>query len=327
MRPGPSSVVATLLLLTAVSQAAAQQSGAPAEGGAIFLLLPVGGRAAALGQAGVADAGSSEAAFWNPAGLAFLEDTELAVHHSSTFASNNTALAGYFPVNGLGVVGLSAYLVDFGSQEISFGQDLPGGRISPKGIEILASYATTLTADLAFGINYKLIQFRQDCSGDCGSFRTVVGTTHAVDLGVQYGFGASDAFRIGLALQHAGFKLQLENEGQADALPTRLQFGAVYQVLLPQPAGVDEVLDARILIDIQDEWGNYAHPDARVGVELGYGNLVRLRSGYAFLQSEGRGPSVGLGMRFGRFAFDFARVFFDSSNFDEPVHISLRAIL
>jgi hypothetical protein len=326
MRPRPSSAIASLLLLLAGQAAIAQDTASPTEGGALFLLLPIGGRATALGQAGIADGGHSEAAFWNPAGLALLEETELAVHHAVTFASNNTALSGYFPVQRLGVVGLSAYLVDFGSQEISFGPDLPGGRISPKGIELLASYATTIASHLAVGLNYKFIQFRQDCSGDCGSFRTVVGTTHAIDVGMQYGF-ANDALRLGLALQHAGFKLQLENEGQADALPTRLEFGVAYRVMLPQPAGVDEALDARILFDIHDEWGDPQNADARVGIELGYGDLIRLRSGYAFLQSEGRGPSVGLGMRLGRFAFDFARVFFDSSNFDEPVHISLRAIL
>lgn len=326
MKRPPSSAAVALLVAVAGQPATAQDSAGPTQGGALFLLLPVGGRATALGQAAVADRGYSEAAFWNPAGLATLGETELAVHHSITFASNNTALSSYFPVNGLGVVGVSAYLVDFGSQEISFGRDLPGGRISPKGIELLASYATTLSSDLAVGINYKLIQFRQDCSGDCGASRTVVGTTHAVDLGMQYAL-ANDALLVGVALQHAGFKLQLENEGQADALPTRLEFGAIYRIFLPQPAGAEEQLDARILLDVQDEWGSYANPDARVGLELGYGDLIRLRSGYAFLQSEGRGPSVGLGMRLGRFAFDFARVFFDSSNFDEPVHISLRAIL
>jgi len=58
-------------------------------------------------------------------------------------------------------------------------------------------------------------------------------------------------------------------------------------------------------------------------VELGYGQVVRLRAGYAFLHSESRGPSVGIGLRFGKFAFDFARVFYASSTFDEPVYLSL----
>jgi hypothetical protein len=65
----------------------------------------------------------------------------------------------------------------------------------------------------------------------------------------------------------------------------------------------------------------------RVGLEVGVGDVVRLRTGYAFLDSEGRGPSIGIGVRVGRLQIDFAQVFFVASNLDEPVHISLRAIL
>lgn len=321
--------IATLAaLLASGAPLRAQDFADPEGGGAIFLLLPAGGRAAALGQAAVADGGSSEAAFWNPAGLARLPRSEFAIHHASTFASNNTAVAGYITAKRLGVLGATAYLVDLGDQELVTGGGVIEGRLSLKNIELLASYATRLAGSLAFGLNYKLIQFRQDCSGNCtGAFRSIVGTTHAVDVGLQYAFGSNDDLRLGLAVQHAGFKLQIQNKDQADPLPTRVQLGAVYRIELPRPPDVEEGLDARFLVDLQDEWGQYDDPDLRVGVELGYGDIVRARAGYAFLHSEMRGPSIGVGLRFGRIAVDFARIFFDSSNFDEPVHISLRASL
>ncbi|NIM48184.1 MAG: PorV/PorQ family protein [Gemmatimonadales bacterium] len=323
----PASVALLALLPTMPRPTWSQEVADPARGGAIFLLLPVGARAAALGQAAIADAGHSEAAFWNPAGLALLPRAEFAIHYSSTFASNNTAISAYLAPNRLGVLGISGYLVDLGSQEIAPGPGPPIGRLSVKNIELLVSYATTVAGDLAFGVNYKLIQFRQDCSGDCSTTPTAVGTTHGVDVGVQYAFGGNDDLRVGLAVRHAGFKLQIQNRDQADPLPTRVQAGIVYRVRLPQPAGVEEALDARILFDLQDEWGQYNDPDARVGLEIGYGDMVRIRTGYAFLHSESRGLSVGLGLRFGQFALDFARIIFDSSNFDEPVHISLRVAL
>jgi len=327
MRRRHSEIGALLLLLGAVTPLTGQEQSAPEGGGATFLLLPVGARAAALGQAAGADGGSSEAAFWNPAGLARLPGSEIAVHYSKTFASDNTVVAGYYDAKRLGILGVAAYIVDFGSQEVLPGPGLPTGRISVKNLEFLASYATELLSDLTLGLNYKLIQFRQDCSGLCETVPTTVGTTHGVDVGLQYGFGASDAFRVGLAVRHAGFKLQLQNKEQADPLPTRVQFGMVYRVFLPRPAEATEGLDARFLLDIQDAWGQYDNPEFRAGVELGYGEVVRIRTGYAFLHSESSGPSVGVGFQFGRFAFDFARVFYASSNFDEPVHISLRAIL
>jgi len=327
MRLRHSELGALLLLLGAATPLVAQDQSAPEGGGATFLLLPVGARAAALGQAAIADGGSSEAAFWNPAGLALLPASELAVHYSKTFASDNTVLAGYLDAKRLGVVGIAAYLVDFGTQEVQPGPGLPTGRISVKNLEFLASYATQLVSDLTIGVNYKLIQFRQDCSGACGNVRTTVGTTHGVDVGMQYAFGATDAFRVGFAIRHAGFKLQLENKEQADPLPTRVSFGAVYHLVLPRPADGALGLDARFLLDIQDSWGQYNNPEVRAGMELGYGEVVRIRTGYAFLHSESAGPSVGVGFQLGRFAFDFARIFYSSSNFDEPVHISLRAIL
>ncbi len=61
--------------------------------GAAFLLMPIGGRAAGLGQAAVADGGSNEAVFWNPAGLARLDHSGIAVNYAQTFVSNNTAIS------------------------------------------------------------------------------------------------------------------------------------------------------------------------------------------------------------------------------------------
>lgn len=299
-----------------------------APGGAAFLLVPVGARAAALGQAAVAARGSGESAFWNPAGLALLEHSEVAIHRASTFASDNTVLAAYLASRTLGTVGIAGYLVDFGSQEVTGGGGRgTTGRISPRNIELLATYATDVAGELTVGLNYKLIQFRQDCSGDCTPFRTVVGTTHGIDVGMQYGFGPDDLLRIGASLLHAGFKLQVQNRGQADPLPTRLQVGAVYRMRLPSPPDAGEPLDARFLVDVQEAWGEYSNPDARVGVELSYGEMIRIRTGYAFLESESAGPSIGLGVRFGRLALDFARLFYESSSLENPVYLSLRAAL
>ena len=323
MRQRLSSLLATTALV-AVAPLAAQENGTEQASGAPFLLFPVGGRATAVGQAAIADAGTTEAAFWNPAGLATLGGTELAVHFASTFVSNNTVLSAYFSANRLGVFGASAYLVDFGSQPVVGGPGVPVGRISPKNIELIASYATSIMSDLTFGLNYKMIQLRQDCTGQCGSFPSISGTTHAIDVGLQYVFGSDDNLRLGFAIRHAGFKLQLRNEEQADPLPTRVQVGIIYRLLLPRLRGSDQRFDARILLDVDDQWGKYDSPEPRVGLDVGLEEVVRLRAGYAFLDSQSRGPSVGIGLRFGSIAVDVARVVFVSSSFDEPLHISVR---
>lgn len=317
--------LAAVSLVCAAFPGTAQEASEAELGGAAFLLVPVGGRAAALGQAAVADGGSSESAFWNPAGLAWLEGSELAAHHAATFISDNTALSAYFVAGGVGTFGVSAYLVDYGSQDVIPFQGGPvTGKFSPKNVQLLASFATRVLGDFAFGFNYKLIQLRQDCSGDCALFPSVVGTTHGVDVGVQYA-PAGSPLRIGAVVRHAGFKLQLEDSDQADPLPTRLDFGVSYRVTLPQPSPDVQPLDVRFLVDIENDWGEFDDPQARIGIELGYVDLIWLRTGYAFIDSEASGPSVGLGVKLGRFSVDFSRVFYDSANFDEPVYISLRA--
>ncbi len=322
MRQGLSSLIGLVAALCAASLSA-QDDRAEERFGAPFLLFPVGGRATALGQAAAADGGFSEAAFWNPAGLAYLQQSEIAVHFARTFVSDNTALAAYFGVNGLGVFGASAYLVDYGSQDVVTGPGVPVGRISPKNIELLGSFATSVASGLFVGLNYKLIQLRQDCSGQCANFPDVSGTTHAIDVGMQYAVGGNEVLKFGFVVRHAGLELQMENEEQADPLPTRVQIGVIYKVLLPKLRGTDQRFDARVIADVDDQWGQYDSPELRLGLDVGLGQLVRFRGGYAFLDSESEGPSVGVGLRVGRVRVDLARVFFVSSSFDEPLHISV----
>ncbi len=327
MRPRRSSLALLVACAGLPHPAAGQTSGTITEGGATFLLVAVGARATALGQAATADAGSSEAAFWNPAGLALLHESEVAAHYASTFASNNAVLSGYLSSASVGVVGIAAYLVDYGAQDVVPGPGLPpSGRLSPRNVEMLASYATTLGSLLSFGVNYKLIQLRYDCSGDCGVLQSIVGTTHGVDVGLQYGRTAPTGLRVGVALRHAGLPLQAQNAPQADPLPTQLAAGGSYQVRLPQPEGAQPAF-ARFLVSTENPCCTTLNPDLRVGAELAYGEAVRLRGGYAFLHSESRGPSLGAGLQLGRVVVDFARVFYTSGTLDEPVYLTLRVTL
>src|SRR5947209_11797725 len=82
--------------------------------GALFLVFPVGARAVGMGQTAAALEGRGEAAFWNPAGLATLERDEVAFNTASLAAGATHALTAYFPSHGLGVLGGSVYLVDYG---------------------------------------------------------------------------------------------------------------------------------------------------------------------------------------------------------------------
>ena len=317
-----------LILLTAKppSRLAAQEP--PRNAGALFLVFPVGAQAVGMGQTATAAAGLGEAAFWNPAGLATLSDNEFALHSASLVAGRSNVLGVYFPSRGIGVIGGAVYLVDYGDLDRT---DINGNtiaRIAPRNFEFLASYATNLTGSFAFGISYKLVQFRVDCSGDCRDFPTGTGATHALDLGGQFTVGPGGPLRIGVAVRNIGFRLQVQNQAQADALPTRLAVGALYEVRLRPVTGqsLNQAFDLKLAADVDSPWGQAGQSETRLGVDIGYQRLVRVRAGYAFVQDGLSGPSVGPGVESGSIGVDLARAFLAGSDLqvENPTFFSFR---
>lgn len=296
--------------------------------GAEFLLLPVGARAAALGQAAITEAGTTEAIFWNPAGLATIERGEFAVHHYDAFFGTGDALALAAHSARLGTLAVAGYLVNYGDLDLttSDGTGLPIGRISPRNLALSVSYATDVATGVDLGVTYKLVQFRVDCSGLCTDVPGTVATTHAADVGLRVALPWAPVV-VGVALRNVGFRLQVENSAQADPLPTRLTVGVAYVVVRPAPHDALDRLDLRLLADVQSGVGaGQQAPTALLGVESGVGDVVRLRGGYAFLDSDARGPSLGVGIRMGGLTLDLARVFFANDLGEkEPFHVSFRA--
>jgi len=310
-------------MASAAGRGRAQTTGTT-EGGA-FLLLPVGARATALGQAAAAEGGTTEALFWNPAGLADIRHTELALHHYATFSGTGDAFVAAVPANGLGVFTFGAYVLDYGEFPVTTGPDGSIGTVVSRNIALEASYATGVFGGLTAGIAYKLIQFRVDCSLDCNGLPTIVGTTHALDIGVRYALPTATPIMVGATIRNLGFKFQVNNQAQADPLPTRLQVGVAFVAL--RPAAGMEGLDVRVLADMQGIVGQGdLAPNGLFGVESGYRETLRVRLGYAFLDSQLRGPSLGVGMKVGRIGVDLAKTFYpaDAIGEKDPFHVSMR---
>lgn len=304
----------------------------PLNAGALFLVFPVGAQAVGMGQTATAAAGRGEAAFWNPAGLATMTDDEFALHSATLVAGRSNVLGAYFPSRGIGVFGGAVYLVDYGDLDRTDQNGNTIARIAPRNFEFLASYATNLTGSFVFGISYKLVQFRVDCSGDCRDFPAGTGATHALDFGGQFsvGSGPGGPLRIGIVLRNVGFRLQVQNNAQADELPTRLAVGAQYELRLRPFAGgtggTDQRFDVKLAADLDSPWGQAGQPETRVGIDVGYQKLIRVRAGYAFVQDGLGGPSVGFGIESGSLGVDLARAFLSGSDLqvESPTFFSFR---
>ena len=268
------------------------------------LLVPLGGRATALGNA-LAARSSVDAVYVNPAGLADLEDDQVVVQRASTFAGEFTGVSVFFARPGIGTLGITYRLADLLEQEITVDPGTTIGEFAIRDHALLASFATEVVAGLYAGFNYKL--YHTGCSGLCGS-EDASGTTHGVDLGVRFAPTLVPALRLGASVLNLGFPLQVINRQQADRLPTRLRVGAAYDVLAHVRA--DSALALWVSAEVSRTVGiEPVGTIPAVGLELAYRNAAFVRAGHARGDGMEGWTALGVGFEYDRFSVAVARPF------------------
>src|SRR5213592_3735437 len=87
-------------------------------------------------------------------------------------------------------------------------------------------------------------------------------------------------------------------------------------------------LDLKIAADVDSPWRSDGDSEMRVGIDVGYQQLLRLRSGYAFVRDGLSGPSVGMGVSSGSVGLDLARTFLTGSDLSaaNPTFFSFRVV-
>ena len=307
-------------VLVAASPLRAQS--APPEGG-IFLLLPVGAKAVALGRAMTAQPGA-ESVFWNPAGLGELSEGRLLLYRGDYVAGSGTAASGLMSRAGIGAVGLTYQLLDVGEQDLTDEQGNILGTITVRNHLGVASVATRVFDRLNIGFNFKVVQFRQSCRGQCLD-AGVTATTYAVDAGIQFTRLAGLPLRVGAMVAHAGPRFQIRNEEQADPLPMRMRVSAAYEVL-GRFVEVTE-LELHVTGEVEDRWHDPGSPALYLGTEFGAvveQALLVARAGYVKGNGEQLdGAAVGVGLRYDRFDVGVAKSLAATITGEtEPVHVT-----
>src|SRR6185295_30713 len=221
------ALVATVAAAFAPVRADAQR---PIMGeGALDLLLPTGARAVALGQATTAVDGTTESVWGNPSGLARMQGTTAAIHHSQSIGGTADALAVVAHSKLLGSFGVSASLRDFGSSTNADAGGAEGGTILPRSLIYVATYAAALDR-LNVGLSYKLVQWRVACTGPCMGETGVMAQTSALDAGAQFSLDPGIPVVVGASVRNVGPRVQVNDGPQADELPSRLQAGLEWRV-------------------------------------------------------------------------------------------------
>ena len=325
VRPLSAGVHHGLALVVAGASAFSSTSAAaqrPVMGeGALDLLLPTGARTVALGQAAMALDGT-EAVWSNPSGLARMQGTTAAIHHSQSIGGTADAVAVVAHSKLLGSFGVSASLRDFGSSANADAGGAEGGTILPRSLIYAATYAAALDR-LNVGLSYKLVQWRVDCTGPCSGETGILAQTSAIDAGAQFSLDPTLPVKVGASVRNVGLRMQVNDEPQADELPSRLQAGVEWRV--SQLGDMVEGAELRVSADMVSELRRM-DPSPRVGAEVGWQRKIRLRGGYASRAGGFGGPSLGVGYDTGNLAIDFARLFDEVSSLAgaEPTYLSVR---
>lgn len=316
---------AMLLASLAAPRDARAQSGT-ADQAALFLLLPVSARAVGMGQAMMASSGTGDGVWWNPAGIARIKRGDAALHHSQSVIGTSEALTVTAASKVLGVVGISGNILDFGG-------DIPAvdnqgnvvGKILPRNLAMIGTYARTIGGRLTAGISYKLVQFRFDCEGLCPSLPTRQASTSALDFGTQFLLPTRLPITIGAAVRNVGVRTRDDEASSSDPLPTRLQVGVTARYMIPKQYAEDAEL--AVSADVLDEFP-LERPLPRLGGEFAWEKKAFLRAGYVFSSgsTESGGPTLGIGFVARRLVIDFSRVFagLSADAGQAPTYLSLR---
>jgi len=321
--------LATLVALVSMHAAPVRAQEGSAGEGALFLLLPVGAQGVALGRAMTAVEGE-EAAFWNPAGLDGVTRSRVVVFRGDQVAGTATAVSLLFAGSNTGTLGASYLLLDVGDLDQTDEQGNVTGTISVRNHLGVLSAAATLVPGLTLGVNFKVIQFRLSCRGDCQDAGTTA-TTYAFDIGILE--KPVDRLRIGAMLAHVGPKLQVLNVDQADPLPARVRVAVAYDVI--DIFTEREEFGGWVTVEVQDRLRKLGTPSLYLGTEFtaeAEEAALALRAGYVFSDPlnkfQGSDPEdgvrVGLGIRYQRFDLSIAKSLAVSSvtGETEPVHVT-----
>ncbi|MBK8249339.1 MAG: hypothetical protein IPK85_18340 [Gemmatimonadetes bacterium] len=273
---------------------------------ALFLLLPVGARAAALGTAMVAQRGTADGMWWNPAGLASVTQREASLNHSQSLMGTGDALS-VVTRSRVGTFGIGANLLQNDGGELTGEDTLSSGNLFRRSVALVGSYAVRLGEGMQLGASWKYVQVRFDCSGECPPNPTVLFSSAAFDVGGQFSARmAGVPVVVGLALRNLGTGIR---EGADGLDPARLHLGAAAQVTIPERVARDVVVGGTL--DFAMGRAD-ARPLPRVGAELAWADGVFLRGGYIVEStgSEAGGASLGVGFRVRqRLQVDFSRNF------------------
>jgi len=305
-----------LLALALVALASPVLAGNPRRqgtAGAQELRIPVSARGLALGGGFIADVGGAEAMYYNPAGVADLDNTEVYLSRMNYIADMKKNFVSAVTKTGFGTIGLMVDVLEIGDiEETTEDQPEGTGRIfSPTFTVIGLNYSRWFTESVSGGLTAKVIS---------ESILQEQATGLAFDAGIRYQPGRGN-LRLALLLKDFGPDMtfrgadfesfhqtshdpnanprSLASQSASFELPSVFQAGLAYSVL---QRGANRLDGYGTFVN-----KNFGEDEYQIGAEYMLNQTLALRAGYVASGDDdfnyGASFGVGFGLPLGESSF------------------------
>ncbi|MEW5795870.1 MAG: PorV/PorQ family protein [Candidatus Zixiibacteriota bacterium] len=262
-----------------------------------FLKINVGGRAVAMGGAFTGLADDEAALYYNPAGLASLEQKRFIAEYHNYFTDLQSGFAGYIhPLSEEEVIGVQFSYLNYGEFIQTDRAGNIEGTFGGGDLMVAGSFAVRRGYRFALGATAKFIYEK---------IQDYAATGLALDLGLRY---TSDRSRYagGLLIQNLGTQLSSLGEGEKDGLPTLVRIGGA-----AHPKGLNAVLTSDLIVpfdnDIEVAVGAEYYRFDPLFLRIGWNSFgSNFRTGYSENGLAGLSLGVGLGYHSMQFSYAYS---------------------
>ncbi len=284
-------LILVFILLLAVDSIFAGGGNRTGTGGATQLLIPVGARGISMSGSSVATSTGIEALYWNPAGVAKMDNSASIYFSHMNYIADIGVEYGAVAANfeGFGIISFSIKSLSIGEIAVTTTTDPDGtgSTYTPQMLTAGLTYSRLLTDRISVGLTGNLITEK---------LGNVSATGFAFTAGVLYdNLGSIDGLSFGIAVKNIGPQMGYDGPGLLQEgtitdlhrppslvkvtaatfeLPSSFEFGFGYR---PKIGGMNSLL---VATSYQNH--NFSGDEYKLGLEYNYNNMFFLRGGYSY---------------------------------------------
>ena len=255
---------------------------------AAFNDIGVGARPLGLGGAFVALADDSNAANYNAAGLAYIDEIQIGATYSQRFGLINYSwIGGIIPIGAIGTLGANIGILSESSDIY-------------KEQSMRVTYARRLFQQLGVGINIKYYSTNYDSENEFVASNPYFTETSSSAVSLDVGLLAKPvkSLNLGLSIENIiPADISISDE-ETDTVPLNIRTGFAYRLesiaeMSVQGAAITNILKETIAtVDILSRNGELY---TRIGVEMWVNPSIGVRGGYGMQIGENSASTLNLG--------------------------------